>query len=238
DWTAAAGTVTVDGTLGGTGSHRFDFTGATFVNNGTVSNNDFRFGRNGVQNVSGAGTWSGGGISIASGAIVTLTSTVTFGPSSMVVGNLNTAGTLALNGQTVIIIRPGSTASFDVEGGGTVSGHGTFQTDGTVEITSKGDFGAVFSAALLINSGTTTGKQWGNNVGFSPTDFTGPVSVPSGSTLSCEWVRTTGEVTIRGTLSGTTFTNNGTAKGDGLISVSNFVNNGTISPGLSPGKIT
>src|SRR5205807_1699335 len=35
-----------------------------------------------------------------------------------------------------------------------------------------------------------------------------------------------------------TFTNNGTAKGDGLISVSNFVNNGTISPGLSPGKIT
>src|SRR5207302_7258266 len=55
NWALASGTVTKNGLIGGAGSNRFDFTGATFTNNSTVEINDFRFLGNGTQTISGPG---------------------------------------------------------------------------------------------------------------------------------------------------------------------------------------
>jgi hypothetical protein len=203
--------VTVNGTLSGAdGSSIFTFNGSTFTNNNSVTVAHFQFISAGAQSLAGTGTWTGSSLTIFGTSTTSLSNAVTFAVSTFTV---NSGCTLSLGSNMLTFV--GTTFT----NGGTVSGAGTFRTQGSVTLNQLGTL--IFSAPLEVNTGTTTGLG----------SFDGTISVDAGATLtvSASWtVTANANVTVNGTLSGadgastftfngSTFTNNGSS-----VTVPNF----------------
>ena len=202
--------VTVNGRITTTGSSSatstFYFNGATFTNNGEVSNlagQDFFFGFNGdtvprPQVITGTGSWSPSYLDL--GATVTLMNDMTFSGEAV-----RTFGTGVFNIGANTLTHRGSLLGAQILGTGTIkmqptSGSATYQ----------GNSGP----GMRIISGTVMGAG----------SVTGPLVVESGATLTLNSFFTArSDVTIDGTLNrtGTQYLN---ATGNGT-----FLNNGSIS---------
>jgi len=203
--------VTVNGTLsGGDGGSIFTFNGSTFTNNNSVTVALFQFRSVGAQSLAGTGTWTGSSLTILDSSTTSLSNAVTFAVSTFTV---NSGCTLSLGSNMLTFVGTTFTNS------GTVSGAGTFRTQGSVTLHQLAL--GTFSSPLEVNTGTTTGEG----------SFDGTISVDAGATLTvrASWtVTANADVTVNGTLSGadsastftfngSTFTNNGSS-----VTVPNF----------------
>jgi hypothetical protein len=235
------GDITMNSTavLGGLLNSSLRFNGSTFTNNGTVSEPDVDFNRNGAQSIAGTGAWTGSLLNIglnASGnaSNTSLSVAQTFGVGTLTVFSGNTLTlTNGLTTSTANITNHGtisitSTLNFNPPQGsmrtfsntGTTSGAGTFQAQGDIEIDNTGSF----SAALSVSS---SGGSLTRITGI-PTTFDGPITVASGATLQIlafQLLAPNGDVTVNST---------GTLTGQGSSTLrfngATLTNNGTISP--------
>jgi hypothetical protein len=264
------GDITVNSTavLGGGTASSLRFNGATFTNNGTVSEPEVDFNRNGAQSIAGTGAWTGSFLNIGISASGNASNTSLSGPQTFGVGtltvvsgntltvnnglttttaNITNHGTLSLNSTLSFNPPQGSMRIF--ENTATVSGAGTFQAQGDIEIDNTGSFSAPLSVSS--SGGSLT------RVNGVPTTFDGPITVASGATLQIDAFQvlvTNGDVTVNSTgtltgqgsstlrFNGATLTNNGTISaptvefnasgaqtltGAGAISSNTVVNNGS-----------
>lgn len=133
------------------------------------------------------------------------------------------SGTVSIDASKVFTLVNGTGNDLTVLKGGTVSGAGTFQTQGTVDINLRG--GSNFLAALKVNTGTATISDQSSP--FIST-LRGNVTVDAGATLSSE-LTSSYTLFIYGTI-----TNNGTITGSGSGNTLKFLgssltNNGAIT---------
>ena len=136
------------------------------------------------------------------------------------------SGSVSINTGIILTLLNGAGNDLTVLKGGSVTGAGTFQTQGTVFVYLKA--GSVFNAALKINTGTATVADLSSP--FDSKVF-GNVTVDAGAVLSTN-NSSSYSLAVYGNI-----TNNGTITGSGSTLKfygSSFINNGVISsPNLS-----
>jgi len=171
------------------------------------------------MSTNGGGTWvaatltpdnTSGTITIQSPNTVTVTFDVT--SDQLVVDN---GGQISINNTITLTILDGSGNDLTLNSGGTISGSGTLQTQGTttaIDIVN----GSSFNVHLRVNSGTT------NSIVFIAV-YSGGITVDLGATLTTQTPRT---IQSNGNV-----TNNGTISGGGIFSHNgaSFINNNTVS---------
>jgi hypothetical protein len=203
----ANNTLTNNGTISGLSTLRIK--GSSLINNNIISCSGLTF--DSTTNISGAGSFTSGSISLGASGNVSLGSNVTFTPS----GNLTAVNGSTLNPNTFTFT---ATGTLYFNSGSTVSNSGTFRTQGTTGLICRA--GSNFNAPLKINTGTTTVYDDGSPfIGV----LNGTVTVDAGATMSCQnggyTIRANNDVVNNGTISaspspafrmyGTNFTNNG-----------------------------
>ncbi|HMS35395.1 MAG TPA: hypothetical protein PKC91_15040 [Ignavibacteria bacterium] len=143
------GVVVNNGIIAAAGSATFVLRGPSLVNTGSFTAQNFRM--DSTSNISGTGTFTGSTITISGAGNITLSSNVTFSPTSAF--NINTGGTLNPNSNMFTI----TSGTFAVQSGGTVTNSGTVRTQGTILLNLRG--GSNFNAPLKVNTGTTTAND-------------------------------------------------------------------------------
>ncbi len=201
--------VTNNGTISGS---TFRVRGSSFVNNGTVSVNDFNF--DSITTVSGTQPFTGNNISINGSGNVSFSGNITFSPVSNF--SINSGGVLHPANLTV------NTGTINVNPGSTVANTGTLKTAGTLNLNIRES--SLFNAQLNVVSGTTTTYSV-----VSP--FTailrGTITVNSGATLFNQGggysIQSNGNVVNNGTISGSTFRMRGASIiNNNLITITEF----------------
>ncbi len=181
--------------------------GALSISGSTAAT--LEFGGSGTQSISGNGTFTGiGKMIIQTGRNVSLSN-----PITLTIDLLTNYGTLALDSHTLTI----SDTTLDnggFYGPGTVSGTGTFQTQGESEIDNNDYYDSSFEVALRVLGGATTASG----------TLDGTILVDSGATLEVGTfeLNANNDVNIDGTLSGSyTYS-------DFRFNGQTFINNGTV----------
>ena len=203
--------VTNNGTITTGGGAGFSMKGPSFINNSSVTCQNISF--DSTTSVSGFGTYTGSSITIGSTGNVSLGNNITFSPSSIF--NVNSGGILNPNTRTLNI----NSGTFAVNGGGTVTGAGLIQTQGTVSVVVRNN--STFNSAFKVNTGTAFCY---NDQSPYYSNFNGPVTVDAGATLNSN----SGGYTFQ---ANNTVTNNGTITGGSTFRMKgpSFVNNSTIN---------
>ena len=212
---AGSATVAAGGTLAGSGT----ITGTTGVSSGTINGSGLIL--TGLTTFNGGGNILSGtetataGVTLAAGAAVTQTGTLT--------GNLNTTntGTFTANGTI--------TGNATVAAGGTLAGSGTIT--GTTGVTS----GTINGSGLIL-TGLTTFNGPGNILSGTETATAG-VTLAAGAAVTQTGTLTgnlnttnTGTFTANGTITGNaTVAAGGTLTGSGTITGTTGVTSGTIN---------
>ena len=209
--TQANNSVTVNGTLTTGGGAAFSMKGSSFINNSSVTCQSLSF--DSTTTISGSGTYTGSGISIGSLGNVSLGNNVTFSPTSGF--TVTNGGLLNPNTRTLTI----NSGYFAVNGGGTVSGAGLIQAQGSVNIIARNN--SNFNSAYKVNTGTAYTY---NDQSPYYALFNGAVTVDAGATLHTN----NGGYTFQ---ANNTVTNNGTITGGSTFRVKGpaLINNSTIN---------
>ena len=208
------GSVTNNGIL--TGSSTVIIRGAAFVNNNSVNCTYLIF--DSTTSISGTGSFTSNFISIGSSGNVSLGGNVSFSPGNNF--ELSNGGILNPNGFTFTAI-----GTFYFYAGSTVTGSGTFKTQGSTSLFCKS--GSIFNGNLKVNTGTTYVSD--NNWPYEGAVY-GIVTIDSGAILSTQ----DGGFTLKAF---NNITNNGTIScGYGGASFkfygANLTNNGVVTASI------
>ncbi len=202
----ANGNVTNNGTI--SGNSIFRMRGASFVNNGLVTIQEFNL--DSTTSISATHPFTGTNISINSSGNVSFSGNVIFSPVSNF--TINAGGVLNPGGLRV------SSGTMNLNPGGTVASPGALRTQGSPVLNIRG--GSNFNASLIVVSGTTTARDI-----VSPLTaiFKGAITINSGAVLS----GTAGGYSIQ---ANGNVTNDGTISGNSIFRMrgSSFVNNGSV----------
>ncbi len=166
-------------------------------------------------------TSTSGAITIRNPNTVTVTASVN--ADQLVV---NSGGTISINSAIILTILDGAGEDLTLNSGGTISGGGTVQTQGAGVVLNINN-GSIFSAALKINTGTTS--AYDNNYPYTAS-FQGSITIDAGASLTSPaggyYIHSNGNVTNNGILTGgggstfkmrgATFTNNDTVRSSSL----------------------
>lgn len=147
--------------------------GPSFVNNGTTPvAGHLHFDT--TTSISGTGTFNAANQWINANGNVTLTSNVTFAPSTGL--SINTGGDLNLNNFILTFIS----GQFAAYSSASVNAPGTFRTQNNVSIYPVN--GSNFNADFHIDNGSTTG----GNTGFGDVYY-GNITIDNGASMNCGW---------------------------------------------------
>lgn len=186
------------------------FTG-NFTNDGTLTNGagtqTYQFNGSG-KTIGGASGITFEVFNLNTGASITLARDVTLEAGFT---STNSSGTLNLGGYTL------TCSGCTYTNNGTVTGSGTFRTQGTATLNQN----SVFSAALNVNTGTATVTH-----DSSDDSFEGTITIESGATFrvaSSHTIRADTNITVNGTLSG------GSSSSTFVFRGATFTNNSAVS---------
>ncbi len=206
-----------NGIISGTGSATLVLKGTSLTNNSSATIRTIR--ADSTSSISGAGTFTGNGITVSSAATLTLTSNLTFSLTGSFI--VNNGGTLNLNSNTLTF----TSGEFEIPGTGIVLSTGLFQTQGTVSMNLDGT--SSFNAPLKVNTGTTTANDQtspfiGRIFGNVTIDNGATLNVGTGSYSLEAYENVTNNGTITGTSSATFALRGPALVNNGSINCKNF----------------